>query len=339
MNNKEFKKTAAAILEKLKKADKVLLSLHRSPDGDSLGANTAMFEILKQLGKEATIVSPDPIPDDLKFIPNADKVLIQDIFETNLDKFDLIILLDSSAWYMVTNKSSLPFTPSRESTIVIDHHITNEKMGSLNLVVPDTSSTCELILNLTLEWKMKLTTTVSQCILTGMATDTGFFQFPNTSSRTFRNAALLLDNDASLNTIVFNILRRNSLLELKVTGKALTNLQIDAKNKFAYSTLSYKELGKRGPPKALAHVRESVANMFMQGIEGTEFGIFLTEDKPEVTRCSIRARQNFDVSKIAVELGGGGHKAAAGAKIQKPLNKALPLVLKVARKHARRRNE
>lgn len=332
MTNKEFKKIAAAILERLKKADNALLSLHRSPDGDSIGANTAMFEILKYLRKKATIVSPDPVPDSFKFVPNVNKVLVQDVFETNLNKFDLIVLLDSSAWYMVTNRSALPFTPPKESTVVIDHHITNEKMGSLNLVVPDISSTCELIFCLAREWKIELTKAISQCILTGMATDTGFFQFPNTSARTLKNAASLLDSGASLNTVVFNILRRNSLLRLKLTGKALVNLQIDTGHKFAYSTLSYKEIEELGQSEILAQVRESVANMFMQGIEETEFGIFLVEDEPGVTRCSLRARQNFDVSKIAVELGGGGHKAAAGAKIPQPLNKTLPLVLKVARR-------
>lgn len=335
MTNKEFKKIAAAILGRLKKADKILLSLHRSPDGDSVGANTAMFEILKYLGKEAVIVSPDPIPNGLKFVPNANKVLMQDIFETDLDKFDLIVLLDSSAWYMSTNKTVLPFTPLKENTVVIDHHITNEKMGSLNLVIPNISSTCEIIFCLAQEWRIKLTKAISQCILTGMATDTGFFQFPNTSSRTLRNTAFLLDSGTSLDTVVFNVLRRNSLLKLKLTGKALANLQVDAGHKFAYSTLSYKEIGELDPLEAVWQVREPVANMFMQGIEGTEFGIFLTEEEPRVTRCSIRARRDFDVSKIAVELGGGGHKAAAGARIPKSLNEALPLVLKVARKYAK----
>lgn len=337
MTNKEFKKNAAIILERLKKADNVLLSLHRSPDGDSVGANTAMFEVLKHLGKEATIISPDPVPDSFEFVPNVNHVLVQDVFETNLDKFDLIVLLDSSAWYMITNRPALPFVPSRENTVVIDHHITNEKMGGLNLVVSDISSTCELIFCLAREWRIELTKAISQCILTGMATDTGFFQFPNTSSRALKNAASLLDSGASLNTVVFNILRRNSLLKLKLIGKALVNLQIDTEHKFAYSTLSYKEIEELGPPEILAQVRESVANMFMQGIEGTEFGIFLMEDEPGVTRCSIRSRQNFDVSKIAVELGGGGHKAAAGAKIKKPLNKALSLVLKAAKKYIKKK--
>lgn len=336
MKSGDFKKTANSILKKIKESKKILLSLHRSPDGDSIGANSAFFEILRQFGKEVTLASPDPISENLRFVPYSDRVVNREIFDIDQDSFDLVVLLDSSALYMVTNRSKLPIDLERDRLIVIDHHATTERMGSINLILPSVSSTCELVFYLAQEWKINFTKDLSQSILIGMATDTGFFQFPNTSPATLKNAAFLMENGASLDLVVFNIVRRNPLVRLKLLGELLSNLQSDKKHKFAYTTLSKEEIHKLDPEGTSGQVREFCANLFMQSIEGTEFGFAAVEEERDETRVSLRSRRGFDVSKIAVELGGGGHKAAAGARINSPLKEALKKVIELSRKYSKK---
>lgn len=329
----DFKKLSETILEKIKSSEKILLSLHRSPDGDSIGSNSAFFEIVKQLGKTPTLISPDPIPENLKFVPYSHNIVVQDIFDFGFDKFDLLILLDSSSLEMTTNKTVFQELP-KERIIVIDHHATNKQMGEINLVIPDISSTCEVVFNLAQEWKVGFTKNLSLALLTGIATDTGIFQYPNTSPDTFKKAALLMERGASLNTIVFNVNRRNTIPRLKLLGRTLENLQIDKEHAFVYSTLSFSEIRELRVQDTIG-LREWVAGFSVQSIEGTEFGFVLTEEEKGVTRISLRSRRGFDVSRIAVELGGGGHKAAAGCRLHKPLEEALREVLKVVKKYAK----
>lgn len=336
MKNGNFKKTANSILKRIKESKKILLSLHRSPDGDSIGANSAFFEILRQFGKEVTLASPDPIPENLMFVPYTDKVLVKDIFEIGFEKFDLLVLLDSASWDVTSHRADLPSLPPKEKSIIIDHHATNERMGEINLVMPSISSACELVFILAKTWKIKFNKELSQSLLTGMATDTGIFQFLNTSPAVLKNAAFLIENKASLDLIVFNTMRSNSIIKLKLLGKLLGNLQIDKKHKFAYATLSKEEIHKLDPEGMSGQVREFCANLFMQSIEGTEFGFAAVEEERDVTRVSLRSRRGFDVSKIAVELGGGGHKAAAGTRINLPLKEALKKAIEVSRKYSKK---
>lgn len=338
MKDQKFESIAKSIREKLESSKKVILTLHRNPDGDSIGSNSAFFEILRQFGKKVTLASPDPIPENLMFVPYTDKVLVKDIFEIGFEKFDLLVLLDSSSWHMTSHRADLPSLLPNEKTIIIDHHATNESKGNINLVLSGLSSTCEIVFYLAKEWKVEFNKNLSQAILTGMATDTGIFQFPNTSPTTLRNAALLMENGASLDLVVFNTTRSNSIIKLKLLGRLLNNLQIDKKHKFAYTTLSYgayEDVRETGNGEPTHQVREFAANSFMQGIEGTEFGFIAVEEGRNVTRVSLRSRRGFDVSRIAVELGGGGHKAAAGAKINQPLREGLKKTLGIARKYAR----
>lgn len=330
----DFKKLSEAILERIKSSEKILLSLHRSPDGDSIGSNSAFFEILKQLNKNPILISPDPIPENLKFVPHSHGVVVQDIFDFGFNKFDLLLLLDSSSLEMTTNKTVFQELPPKERIIVIDHHATNKQMGEINLVIPDISSTCEAVFDLAQEWKVEFTKNLSLALLAGMATDTGIFQYPNTSSGTLKKAAFLMERGASLDTIVFNVNRRNTIPRLKLLGRILENLQIDKEHTFVYSTLSFSEIEELHAQDT-AGLREWVANFSVQSVEGTEFGFILTEEERGVTRLSFRSRRGFDVSRIAVELGGGGHKAAAGCRIQKPLEEALREALKVVKKYAK----
>lgn len=335
MKDQKFKSIAKSIREKLESSEKILLTLHRSPDGDSIGSNSAFFEILRQFGKEVTLASPDPIPENLMFVPYTDKVLVKDIFEIGFEKFDLLVLLDSLSWHMTSHRADLPALPPKEKTIIIDHHATNENKGSINLVLSGLSSTCEIVFYLAKEWKVEFNKDLSQAVLTGMATDTGIFQFPNTSPATLKNAAFLIENGASLDLIVFNIVRRNSPVKLKLLGKMLSNLQYDEEHGFAYATLSKEEIHGLDSAGTVGQVRELGSNLFMQNIKGTKFGFLITEEEKGISWFSIRARRGFDVSRIAVELGGGGHKAAAGARIDLPLKKALKKAIEVSRKYSK----
>lgn len=150
-------------------------------------------------------------------------------------------------------------------------------------------------------------------------------------------AADLLNRGANHNEIVFNLTRKRGLPLLKSWGKLLENLKVDLKYRFCWSTISYKELLEIGcqPSDYYGGVE------FVKQIEGTDFGFVLVEEEPGETRGNLRSRRQsedggYDVSQVAVALGGGGHKAAAGFRLKMSLPEAEAKTLAVARKFAER---
>src|SRR5260221_2106465 len=142
MNYKESKQ----ILEKIKKAKKILLALHSSPDADSASSNLALYVALKQLGKEdITIISADPFPSYLRFLPNSEIIQNKDITKVDLNAFDLFISVDSQQPAVITNTFDEVVLPNELDIIVIDHHQNNKSFGQINLLDTTSPATAEIL--------------------------------------------------------------------------------------------------------------------------------------------------------------------------------------------------
>ena len=329
MNYKESKE----ILEEVKKAKRILLNCHRGPDPDAIGCALALYSVLMKMGKEVEVICPSENLNDrvnyLKYFSSIKRDV--NFLKFDFSKFDLFITLDSSSWDMVSGErsSKIPDIP----IIVIDHHKTNVKYGMINLVDDKVTSVGELLYLVFADWGIVLNKEIATCILTAIIGDTGSFRFPNSTARTLRIASELMDLGADKNYIVFQIYQNEPLNLIKFYGEVLKKVKFDKKGKFVWSAIPYKIYKKLDKPSSS---RESAASLFAQVIEGTDFGIVMTEEEENQLKVSLRSRTGFDTSKIALELGGGGHIYASGASLRDlPFNKAVKKVLLTARKYAK----
>lgn len=330
------------ILEEIKKAKRILVNCHKGPDPDSVGSALAMYEVLQvYFKKDVTIVCPDDLPESTKFITegiHGDLVFEKvDFDKFDISKYDLLITLDSASWSMVRgggNNDELKI-----KTVVIDHHNSNERYGSVNLIDSVISSTAELLYFVFNDWGIQPDIErdypyFQKAILAGILSDTGCLRYSSVDSKTMSVVAELMKY-TDMNKIIFNLYQNVPLNSIKLTGEILSRMIVEDEYKFVYSATSFKEYGKYDSDDM---ARDLVSGGFIQSVEGTDFGFVAVEESQNVLSISFRSRTNFDVSKIALELGGGGHKVASGAKIRETeFSEALEKVLLVCRKYANKK--
>lgn len=329
MNYKESKK----IFKEIRKAEKILLNCHRGPDPDSIGGALAMYGVLTQVGKQSEIVCPsEELFDDVRFLKNYEKIRKGiDFSNFDFDEYDLFITLDSSSTEQVTGLKDFQ-TPI--PLINIDHHTSNLGYGKINLIDSKKISTCEILYLVFRDWVANIDSSIATALLTGIIGDSGVFRYPGTTEQTLKIAGELMEKGADKDKIIFAIYGSTDLNTMKFWGEALRVSKIDTKGKFFWSAISHETFVKYKRPSV---GRETAASLFAQTTDGTEFGFVAVEQEPRVLSISFRSRAGFDTSKIAEELGGGGHVYASGAKVEGlPFDKAVEKVLKVARKHAKK---
>ena len=152
----KIKQLAPQIWSEIQKANKILLSCHPNPDGDSVGSVLGMKHALKKLGKKVTVIWGDSTPDKtISMLPGFAEIALKNIFEVNLIEFDLFIIQDSSSLKQISDKGEINF-PKSLRTVVIDHHITNTNFAKINLVDPNYSSVCEMVFDLLKFWNIKI---------------------------------------------------------------------------------------------------------------------------------------------------------------------------------------
>lgn len=329
MNYKE----SLEILEEIKKADKILINCHRGPDSDSVGSAIALSKVIKGMGKEVLIICPTAVPEDLKFLEGTEGIQTVSFSGFDFGGYNLFLVIDSSNYALVTGSKEVEL-PETIPVVVVDHHFSNEGFGKINLVDPKTTSTGELLYKIFEDWEVKIDSSVAEALLTGMIGDTGSFQYQNVGADTLSIAAELIRKGADKDRIISNIYRNISFEEIKVWGKVIENMQIDRENKFVWSVIPITDsAGYIGSDS----VKEDAANLFFPIVRDTDFGLVMEELDSGTLSVSFRSRSDFDVSVIAKELGGGGHKAAAAARIEGvEFDKAVEMVLEAARKHARK---
>jgi bifunctional oligoribonuclease and PAP phosphatase NrnA len=320
------------ILEEIKKANKILINCHRSPDPDSVASAISIQLALKILGKDNTlIVCPDDIPENCKFLIGAELIKKENFDNFDFDAFDTFIIADSGNWNQVSGKEKI--LASKIKKIVIDHHFTNPRYGDLNLLDEKAGSCCGVLFNLFNDWDIAIHPDLATSLLTGIIADTMSFQTDVIGVSAFKNADTLIGLGADRRKIVFNLYMSRSIDEVHLMGEMLSGVQIDIENKFAWVAIP-KDIVQKFPKSQNA--KSYIAGVFIQSIEGTDFG-YVLEEYEGYCSVSLRSRADFDVSKIAEELGGGGHKSAAAFRLTNiGFEDAIKKVLDVARKYAKK---
>ncbi len=298
------------ILSKIKSVDKILVNCHQRPDVDSISSALSMCQALEMLTKKVRLICPDVPLSELSFLSCFEKIESVD-FKNFQNDCQLFLVLDSASPEVVTGSKGI--TLPKIETIVIDHHLTNTNFGSVNLVDEKRSSTAELLYFLFLDWNIDINKNLASSLLTGILGDTGAFEYHNTTPITLRVAAELMERGADKDEILLKIFRSKPMSLLKFWAEVLKNLRLDETGKFTWCAIPYNIYNALGKPQM---ARESASSLFTRMVDGTEFGIVILEEDPGVVRASFRSRRtDFDVSNIALRLGGGGHAGAAGATI------------------------
>ena len=313
-----------AIFEKIKSSKRVLIPLHKGPDGDSFGSCVAMKYLLERdFNKEVNVISSDDLSGEFKYFSFFDEVEFGNgIEDIELNNFDLIIFLDHGKMDYYKD-SSINFL--RENIINIDHHSTNQLFGGINYVDSSRPSACSVLMDLFREENILFDKELSTRLLLGVFTDSGRFTHDNGDS--LRDAVFLLDNNADYSMIVKTLSSNISLNLKKYHALLVDNFKILKlkDHNVGMSSVSYDELA---PLKLnLSEVRSGPN--YLKEIEGIDILFTLTEME-DMIKGSFRSKEDIDISLFAKELGGGGHKNAAAFSFPRiPLKEAEKKVLDV----------
>lgn len=328
MNYKESKK----ILKEIKKAKRILINCHRRPDPDSVSSAVASVLVFKNMGKKVKIISPDPIPKNLSYLPLFDEIEIVRYDKFDFSNYNVFFVLDSVDWDVVSD-DRLEKPPENIFLIQVDHHEVQKKFTDLRLIDSSVGSTSEILYCLFEDWNVSLNKKISTSLLSGIIADTVSFKIPSVTSRTLKIASELMKNGADRATIMDSLFNNVKLDLLKFFGEVMNRLEYEEEDQFVWSAIPHEVFKKHGKPGGAKNV---TANMFFGGIEKSKFGAMMVEEAENRLGVSFRSVGRFDTSKIARELGGGGHKDSSATKIEGlPFDKAVEKVLKVARKYAK----
>jgi bifunctional oligoribonuclease and PAP phosphatase NrnA len=297
------------VLAELRSSDKFLLTTHENPDGDALGSLVAMNEILRALGKDTVMflsAEEIPLPYEYRWLP-----LEGVVHELPADAEErTIVFLDCGN----IDRMPVSFLGRDDAHIVnIDHHHDNTRFGTANLVVDGASSTAEIIWDLNKDLDVELTTEIAQALYVGLVTDTGKFQYENTTPRSHLMAADLLDHGVEVHEIFRQLYENVPLAKLQLLARVLSRIERydDGRLTISYILRSdYQETG------ADENFSEGIVD-HIRSLEGTVVGALVREQLKEgrdgVLKVSLRASADeVDVSVIARQEGGGGHRQAAG---------------------------
>lgn len=295
---------------RLQAANKILITAHIQPDGDAIGSTLAAMLMLRSLGKTAQVFIDDSVRKNLHALPHFEEIRRPVDGET-FDA-DLLLVLDTSI-DRIGNVRKLTAAP----ILNIDHHVTNIGDGYELYLESKAAATCEIVFKLARELGVTITPDIATCLYTGLATDTGFFQFSNTRAQTLAVASELITCGVSPN-FISEQLEKKSLAEVIGLRDALASLKMFYGDKVAGMFLDYATVKKFDSTEGFIDE--------IRVIDTVDVAFLITEKAPNVCRVSMRSK-GVDVAKIAARLGGGGHLRAAGCTLNMTLAEAEKILV------------
>lgn len=318
----------ASMAQWVSDAQHITVFSHQSPDGDAVGSSLGLANVLKNMGKEVTVILPDELPAFYQFLVGVEEILFfnknKDTVLNAIAQSDLRFYLDFNRLDRVGQDLSQQLLGYTGNSVMIDHHQQPEEVAKVLFSDTTFTSTSEMIFQLVsqMNWLDHLNLAAMEAIYTGVVTDTGSFRFPVVTHETHEMVAFLLKrglNHAKIHQEVYDTQNFN---RLQLTGYALgQKLVYRPEKKLAYITLSQEELNRfhhqSGDTEGLVNQALSIG--------GVDMAVFLREaDEPGIVRCSFRSKGDKDVNLFARQSwNGGGHKNAAGGKFYGTLQAAI----------------
>ncbi|HEY8909621.1 MAG TPA: bifunctional oligoribonuclease/PAP phosphatase NrnA [Desulfosporosinus sp.] len=300
------------MIEVLRKAPKVALFSHVSPDGDCIGSMLAMGLALEKMGKEVTFYNPNPVPSYLAFLPGSQRV------KQELPSPQPKVLLFVDCTDLGRVNLTRPEISGDSIVLNLDHHISNLYFGDFNWVDAQASAVGEVALTLINQLGVEIDVDIATNLYTAIVTDSGCFQYSNTTAQTHRVTADLLDMGVDLSSIHHNIFDQKPLAQIRLLQCALNGLELRAEGQFAIMRLSLGDFQKSGAEQELS---EGLIN-HARSIAGVEVAVLLREAGSQEIKVGLRSNIWLNVNEIAAQFGGGGHKRAAGCTLRSPMAEA-----------------
>jgi phosphoesterase RecJ-like protein len=310
------KENIQAFGDLVERADRILIISHTRPDGDAVGSLIGLGLIFEELGKEVNLVLEDGVPKVFHHLPAYDRV-----FREAAGVYDLIVVVDCSDIDRIGNV----LDDYGEPDVNIDHHPTNTRFAALNLVQENAVATVEIIYDLVVALSLPINQSIAEVLLTGLLTDSLGFRTSNTSPKALRIAAELQELGADLPYLYRKAMIEKSLEAVKYWGFGLSKIILE--DRLVWTSLSLED---RKKAEYTGRDDADLINL-LASIKETDISLVFVEQTNGTVKVSWRARPGFDVSKTALEFGGGGHKPAAGAEIKGNLERVQEEVLMATR--------
>lgn len=312
-------------LTRLRRAHRALITSHANPDGDALGSELALAELLRGLGRNAVIANIDPAPPSLTQLPGLQAIHVGGLPDDFPDAYDLVVTMECPG----LDRPGLEGL-DRLPIVNIDHHLENDEYGEINFLDETAPAVGEMVLDLFREADVTPSASAATNMYVALYTDTGGFRYSNTTQRAFTAAARLVEAGADPETVGQWIHEGRSAGSIRLLGEALSTLELLGANRLAVISVDETAFERAG---AVPADTEELINV-PRSIAGVQVAAFLKESQPGTVRVSLRSKGDVDVRSVAATLGGGGHRNAAGCTLHGSLDAAreelvarlLPLV-------------
>lgn len=308
--------TLKEIAQVLLNAQRILIYPHINMDGDAVGSAAAICRTLRKQGKTAYVIIEDDIPANLKFMDEGCFTFDQNIVEDA----DVSMCVDCGDFGRFPKRRE-KFLQGK-TTVCVDHHGTTEDFCRFSYVDPKAAATGELIYALIREMGVEPDVKTGEAIFAAITTDTGNFQYSNTTKNCHLIMAELFDLGVDTNKVSVEIYENERPEKLMITTRALSRLEILGGGRGAVTHITFSDMEEIG---AMPFETDAVIEK-LRSLAGVEYAAFLKEKEPGVIRVSMRAKRQGDVAKIAAELGGGGHIKAAGCTLNMTIDEAVTLM-------------
>jgi phosphoesterase RecJ-like protein len=318
----------AAAAEEIRAGDRFLVTTHENPDGDALGSMLALHLALQQLGKDSVmyLAGDAPLPSEYRFMPL--EALRRDVPGDAADR--TLVAVDCA------NESRLGPDPeilmNAGFVLNVDHHHDNTRFGNVNVIVSHASSTGEVLADLFELVGVEVTPSIAEALYIAVVTDTGRFQYTNTSPKAMRLAAALIERGADVHKIFQGVYESVEFAKLKLLARALEHAQVYEGGRVVVSFLARDDFSAVSAPEPYA---EGIID-YLRAVQGADMSVLIREPPRRggpTRRISLRASvDELDVSAIARKSGGGGHRQAAGFSSEASIEEITRFVLEEFRR-------
>ena len=301
------KQVPSQVVDALRQADSILVASHVFPDGDALGSQLGLGDVLESLGKKVFYYCEEFVATMYEFMPGSEKVRNE---LPDLAQFDAVVAVDCGDRFRLGHEMETllqvhPF-------VVIDHHAGHRDFGDVSWVEADRSSTAEMIFDLALALNADISYNAAFCLYTAIVSDSGSFKYESTSAYTFHVASHLLNRGVMPSEVAGKLYDNYSVNRLRLLEKVLGSLELFADGQIALISATGEMFKATG---ARQEDTEEFINL-PRALRSVKVAGLLKETPDGFIKVSLRAKGECDVSRVASKFGGGGHRSAAGYRVK-----------------------
>lgn len=292
------------VVELIESKNRFAITSHIRPDGDGLGSSLGLYWLLRALGKEAEVITHDPVPQAYRELPGARDIRVTQGVDVN---YDAIFVIECSD---ITRPGLSDL--EKQFVVNIDHHATSALFGDINWIDATASAVGEMIYNLCKAIGVRVTKEIAECVYTALVTDTGSFHYSNTTERTFKVASELVKAGVKPAWITQNVFSSYAWSKLQLLSEVLATAKRDQSGRVAWMRQTLEMQDHAG---ATDEDGDGFVN-FPLTVGEVEAVVLLKENAPGIYRTSMRSKGDINVARIAERFGGGGHRNAAGCTLR-----------------------